>query len=285
MKLRDEVAVVIVTHNLQQAYRIADYVAFMYLGELVEYGDGPDDLRLAARAANKGVRQWCVWLALRAADPRPDGVRDHAAGGGSAAAEQRSSARYPGPAAGGPAKSRRSRSRASRCSPPTAARRSSYGCATCFRHPVSDLPISVGVVAKSGHRVYLNGARDSDYFLSHVPGIPAGGVLTWVFTTGRSLAPSTRPFAAVGVASPPLVSGLRALPRIAISTGAQLARSRARSDPQHRPACRNTACRSTSSRAGWDGSSAPGRATIAHLGAGATAAISSAPSARPSATA
>jgi len=39
-KLRDEVAVVIVTHNLQQAYRIADYVAFMYLGELVEYGMG-----------------------------------------------------------------------------------------------------------------------------------------------------------------------------------------------------------------------------------------------------
>jgi phosphate transport system ATP-binding protein len=29
--------VVIVTHNLQQAYRIADHVAFMYLGELVEY--------------------------------------------------------------------------------------------------------------------------------------------------------------------------------------------------------------------------------------------------------
>jgi phosphate transport system ATP-binding protein len=40
VKLRDEVAVVIVTHNLQQAYRIADYVAFMYLGELVEYGMG-----------------------------------------------------------------------------------------------------------------------------------------------------------------------------------------------------------------------------------------------------
>jgi phosphate transport system ATP-binding protein len=38
IKLRDEVAVVIVTHNLQQAYRVADYVAFMYLGELVEYG-------------------------------------------------------------------------------------------------------------------------------------------------------------------------------------------------------------------------------------------------------
>jgi phosphate transport system ATP-binding protein len=38
VKLRDDVAVVIVTHNLQQAYRIADNVAFMYLGEMVEYG-------------------------------------------------------------------------------------------------------------------------------------------------------------------------------------------------------------------------------------------------------
>jgi phosphate transport system ATP-binding protein len=38
VSLRDEVAVVIVTHNLQQAYRIADHVAFMYLGDLVEYG-------------------------------------------------------------------------------------------------------------------------------------------------------------------------------------------------------------------------------------------------------
>ncbi|HKG39562.1 MAG TPA: phosphate ABC transporter ATP-binding protein [Conexibacter sp.] len=36
--LREQVAVVIVTHNLQQAYRIADRVAFMYLGELVEFG-------------------------------------------------------------------------------------------------------------------------------------------------------------------------------------------------------------------------------------------------------
>jgi phosphate transport system ATP-binding protein len=38
LKLRDEVAIVIVTHNLQQAQRVADHVAFMYLGHLVEYG-------------------------------------------------------------------------------------------------------------------------------------------------------------------------------------------------------------------------------------------------------
>jgi phosphate transport system ATP-binding protein len=37
VKLRDDVAIVIVTHNLQQAYRVADHVAFMYLGDLVEY--------------------------------------------------------------------------------------------------------------------------------------------------------------------------------------------------------------------------------------------------------
>ncbi|HEX6712363.1 MAG TPA: phosphate ABC transporter ATP-binding protein [Thermoleophilaceae bacterium] len=38
VKLREEVAIVIVTHNLQQAHRVADRVGFMYLGELVEYG-------------------------------------------------------------------------------------------------------------------------------------------------------------------------------------------------------------------------------------------------------
>jgi phosphate transport system ATP-binding protein len=36
--LREELAIVIVTHNLQQARRIADRVAFMYLGDLVELG-------------------------------------------------------------------------------------------------------------------------------------------------------------------------------------------------------------------------------------------------------
>ena len=38
VQLRESVAIVIVTHNLQQAQRVADHVAFMHLGELVEYG-------------------------------------------------------------------------------------------------------------------------------------------------------------------------------------------------------------------------------------------------------
>ncbi len=36
-ELKSEVSVVIVTHNMQQASRLSDYTAFMYLGDLVEY--------------------------------------------------------------------------------------------------------------------------------------------------------------------------------------------------------------------------------------------------------
>ena len=45
VKLRDDVAVVIVTHNLQQAQRVADHVAFMYLGDLIEYGEAEQVFR------------------------------------------------------------------------------------------------------------------------------------------------------------------------------------------------------------------------------------------------
>ena len=31
-------SILIVTHNMQQASRISDYTAFMYLGQLIEYG-------------------------------------------------------------------------------------------------------------------------------------------------------------------------------------------------------------------------------------------------------
>ena len=37
-ELRGEYSVLIVTHNMQQASRISDYTAFMYLGRLIEYG-------------------------------------------------------------------------------------------------------------------------------------------------------------------------------------------------------------------------------------------------------
>jgi phosphate transport system ATP-binding protein len=37
-QLKSEYTIVIVTHNMQQAARVADYTAFMYLGELIEFG-------------------------------------------------------------------------------------------------------------------------------------------------------------------------------------------------------------------------------------------------------
>jgi phosphate transport system ATP-binding protein len=37
-ELKNSYTIVIVTHNMQQAARVSDYTAFMYLGKLVEYG-------------------------------------------------------------------------------------------------------------------------------------------------------------------------------------------------------------------------------------------------------
>ena len=37
-ELKKHLTIVIVTHNLQQAARVSDYTAFMYLGDLIEYG-------------------------------------------------------------------------------------------------------------------------------------------------------------------------------------------------------------------------------------------------------
>ena len=36
--LKDNVTIIIVTHNMQQAARVSDFTAFMYLGDLIEYG-------------------------------------------------------------------------------------------------------------------------------------------------------------------------------------------------------------------------------------------------------
>ena len=50
-ELKDDYTIAIVTHNMQQAARVSDYAAFMYLGELIEFGDtskiftAPDDRR------------------------------------------------------------------------------------------------------------------------------------------------------------------------------------------------------------------------------------------------
>ena len=38
-KLKEKVTILVVTHNMQQAARVSDYTAYMYLGELMEFGE------------------------------------------------------------------------------------------------------------------------------------------------------------------------------------------------------------------------------------------------------
>ena len=81
--LRESVAIVIVTHNLQQAFRVADHVAFMHLGELVEYGPSeqvfdrpPSSARATTSAGRSGesggaARSRSRWRWRSAAARRP----------------------------------------------------------------------------------------------------------------------------------------------------------------------------------------------------------------------
>ena len=68
-ELRQELAIVIVTHNLQQAYRVGDRVAFMYLGDLVEYG--PTEQVFGAPRAQRTRDYVAGCLRVMRAPPRP----------------------------------------------------------------------------------------------------------------------------------------------------------------------------------------------------------------------
>ncbi|PIN82948.1 MAG: phosphate ABC transporter ATP-binding protein, partial [Nitrosopumilales archaeon CG11_big_fil_rev_8_21_14_0_20_33_24] len=39
IELKNDYTIIIVTHNMQQAIRVSDYTGFMYLGDLVEFGE------------------------------------------------------------------------------------------------------------------------------------------------------------------------------------------------------------------------------------------------------
>lgn len=53
--LKDRFTIVIVTHNMQQAARVSDYTAFMYLGQLLEF-DSTD--KLFTNPANKQTEDY-----------------------------------------------------------------------------------------------------------------------------------------------------------------------------------------------------------------------------------
>ena len=73
-ELRRDLAVVIVTHNLAQARRVADKVAFMYLGDLIEYGTAAEVFERATRAAHARLRARRIRMSRPDRPARPAGA-------------------------------------------------------------------------------------------------------------------------------------------------------------------------------------------------------------------
>ncbi len=80
--------------------------------------------------------------------------------------------------------------------------------------PISDLPISVGVLARGPHRVYVNSAPNLPYFQTHVGAIAPGAATTWVFTARARSASGGPPFAIVGFPTVADEAGIDNLPVI-----------------------------------------------------------------------
>ncbi len=60
--LREQVTVLIVTHNMQQAARVSDYTAFMYLGELIEFDETSQDLHQPGQEGHRGLHHRALRL-------------------------------------------------------------------------------------------------------------------------------------------------------------------------------------------------------------------------------
>jgi phosphate transport system ATP-binding protein len=52
-ELKEDYTIAVVTHNMQQAARVSDYTAFLYLGELVEIGDTSDIFTMPTKKATE----------------------------------------------------------------------------------------------------------------------------------------------------------------------------------------------------------------------------------------
>jgi prepilin-type processing-associated H-X9-DG protein len=80
--------------------------------------------------------------------------------------------------------------------------------------PLTDLPISIGVVSPDGRRVYLNGGANIAYYDTHVPAVAAHSEAAWVLPGLHPPFLKGRPFAEVGVAHLPPTTTERTLPKI-----------------------------------------------------------------------
>ena len=74
-ELAEDYTIAIVTHNMQQAARVSDKTAFMYLGELIEFDETNKIFTSPKRPAHPGLHHRPVWLAH---DPAPVFRKDHA---------------------------------------------------------------------------------------------------------------------------------------------------------------------------------------------------------------
>jgi len=54
-ELKKKVSILIVTHNMQQAARVSDYTAYMYIGEVIEFGDTD---QIFVRPRNKATEDY-----------------------------------------------------------------------------------------------------------------------------------------------------------------------------------------------------------------------------------
>jgi hypothetical protein len=138
---------------------------------------------------------------------------------------------------------------------------------------LTDLPVSVGLIAAHGVKRYLNSKAGIDYFDSHLSAIGPDAELTWVFTSRAAVPAHARPFALVGTAAPGF-SSARTLPQIQVepeprSGPPNVVRLTVRNDsavPQYQLQVYAT----ISGRRGY---LAAGTATVAHLGTGASASL------------
>jgi len=53
---------VVVTHNMHQATRISDFTAFMYLGELAEFGDTTSIFEKPKSELTEKIFNWEIWV-------------------------------------------------------------------------------------------------------------------------------------------------------------------------------------------------------------------------------
>jgi phosphate transport system ATP-binding protein len=60
--LKEKVTILIVTHSMQQAARVSDFTAYMYLGELIEFGVTKELFMNPQKKTNRGLYHGSFWL-------------------------------------------------------------------------------------------------------------------------------------------------------------------------------------------------------------------------------